>query len=94
MVLRGDNKNKAVRRAVDIIRAFNDVAVELGLEKLADQGLIAENDRSGGRHMSSEPVTGKPRGKREWFTLAGDDSLVGYLARQEPTLSIKISDDD
>ena len=94
MVLQGDNKNMAVRRAVDIILAFNDVATDLGLERLPDQGLIAKNDRSGGRHMSSEPAAGKPSGKREWFTLAGDDSHAGYLARQEPTLSMKISDDD
>ena len=94
MVLKGDNRNKAVRRAIDIIRAFNEVATDLGLEKLPDQGLVAENDRSGGRHMSSEPVTGKPHGKREWFTLAGDDSHVGYLARQPPTLSTTIPDDD
>lgn len=86
-VLNSDNKYKATRRAIDIICAFNDVAFELGFEKLPDQGLINEGDRTGTRHMSPIAATVKTKGKREFFAVAGDDSLVDYLARQGPTLS-------
>lgn len=87
MVLENDNRNKAVRHAVDLIHAFNEDAPHHELELLPDEKLIPADDTAT-RRLAKNGSRAKAGGREGEFTLAGDDRRVGYLARQ-PELSFR-----
>lgn len=72
-VLERDNRHKAVRRGIDVIAAFNKDVPNHGLKPLPEIQTIPRRSPK----ERFEKVA-----KREWFSVAGENRTVDYLARK------------